>query len=198
MTADRIAEVKTWLERMGAQLGRAIDLSKRMSPEDLDESSDLFWALAKYAENVQESVVQLDRVNAKVYPALVELGEETWKGLKGMRSRLAHAFWNIDPEILWTTVTEDFSTLRALLSTIVVVEQPVSAKMGCVSFRMTAEQIFALPTAVPDTAPSSGSSIVVMVFLDDGQVRTVRVSNEGDRNFSVNPDFDGPVLVRAR
>ena len=83
MTADRIAEVKTWLERMGApSWGPAINLSKRMSPEDPDESSDLFWALAKYADNVQEPVVQLDRVNTKVYPALVELGEGTWKGLK--------------------------------------------------------------------------------------------------------------------
>ena len=198
MTAPRIAEVKTWLERMGAQLGRAIDLSKRMSPGDLDESSDLFWALAKYAENVQESVVQLDRVNAKVYPALVELGKGTWKGLKGMRSRLAHAFWNIDPEILWATVTEDFPRLRALLSTIVVVEEPVTEKEGHVSFRMTAEQIFALPTAVPDAAPRPGGSIVVLVFLEDGQVRTVRVSNEGGRSFSVKPDFDGPVKVYAR
>jgi len=198
MTAPRIAEVKTWLERMGAQLGRAINLSQRMSPEDLDESSDLFWALAKYAENVQESVVQLDRVNTKVYPALVELGEGTWKGLKGMRSRLAHAFWNIDPRILWATVTEDFPRLRALLSTIVLVDEPVSEKGGWISFGMTAEQVLALPTAVPNAVPSPGGSIIVLVFLDDGQVRTVRVRNEGGRSFSVSPDFDGSVSVLAR
>ena len=29
-----------------------LNLSKRIPPEDLDESSDLFWALAKYAESV--------------------------------------------------------------------------------------------------------------------------------------------------
>ena len=198
MTAARIAEVKTWLDRMGAHLDRAINLSKRMSLEDLDESSDLFWALVKYAENVQESVVQLDRVNAKVYPALVELGEGTWKGLKGMRSRLAHAFWNIDAEILWATVTEEFPKLRALLSTIVVVDQPVNEQRESASIRLTAEQVFALPTAVPDTAPSPGNSIVALVFVDDGQVCTIRISNEGGRSFSVRADPDAPVTVFAR
>ena len=34
-----------------------------MSPTDMNESNDLFWALTKYAENVQEAVVQLDAVN---------------------------------------------------------------------------------------------------------------------------------------
>ena len=198
MTSSRIAKVKTWLERMGVELGRAIHLSSRMSRDDLDESSDLFWALAKYAENVQESVVQLDNANTNVYPALVELSKEKWKGLKGMRSRLAHAFWNINPEILWATVTEDFPKLRALLSTIVVLDDPVTEHEGGFSFRLTADQVFALPTAVPDAAPTPGGSIIVLAFLGDGQVRTVRVNNEGGRSFSVNPDFDSPVKVYAR
>ena len=63
-----------------------------MASTDMDESNDLFWALTKYAENVEESLVQLDAVNPRVYPALIELSGPTWKGLKGTRSRLAHAF----------------------------------------------------------------------------------------------------------
>ena len=143
MTATRIAEVKTWLQRIDDYSARAIVLSESMSPTEMDESNDLFWALTKYAENVQESVVQLDAVNPRVYPALVELSEPTWKGLKGMRSRLAHAFWKIDPEILWSTVTEDFPNLRALLSTIEVIDQPIS-DYETFSFNLKTERLLAL------------------------------------------------------
>ena len=101
MTEGMVAEVKVWLERMRDQAGRAVSLSERLSPSDMDESNDLFWALAKYAENVQESIVKLDDINKRIYPELIELDGDTWQGLKGMRSRLAHAFWNIDPQILW-------------------------------------------------------------------------------------------------
>ena len=45
---------------------RAIALSERTSPADTDEANDLFWALAKYAENVNESVVQLDGGNPEI------------------------------------------------------------------------------------------------------------------------------------
>ena len=35
MTKEKIAEVKTWLERMGVNISRAINLSNSMSPADL-------------------------------------------------------------------------------------------------------------------------------------------------------------------
>ena len=118
MTKEKIAEVKTWIKRMGINLSRAIKLAARMLPADLQESNDLFWALVKYTENVQESAKQLDEINNKIYPELIEISEDDWRGLKGMRDRLAHAFWNIDPQILWSTVTEDFPVLYALVATI--------------------------------------------------------------------------------
>jgi len=124
MTVERIAEVNTWFERIIEHTTRAIALSDRMTYADMKHSCDYFWALAKYVENVEESVVKLDDLNPRIYPTLLELGEQTWKGLKGMRSRLAHAFWNIDPQILWSTVKEDFPKLRDLLSTLMVVEHP--------------------------------------------------------------------------
>ena len=67
MTIEKIAEVKTWLERMQVHAERAISLSGRMSPEDVSESNDMFWALAKYAENVEESAVQLDEIKKDIY-----------------------------------------------------------------------------------------------------------------------------------
>ena len=66
MTKEEIVKVRTWLERMGINVYRAINLSERMSPDDLNDSNDLFWALVKYTENVQESATQLDNINSKI------------------------------------------------------------------------------------------------------------------------------------
>ena len=197
MTEARIVEVKTWLQRMDDHSARAIALSTRMSSADTDQSNDLFWALAKYVENVQESVVQLDAVNPRVYPALVELSEPTWKGLKGMRSRLAHAFWNVDPEILLSTVTEDFPNLRALLSTIEVHAKPIS-DYETVEFTLKTERLLALPDVVPGSGPSPGARIVVLVFGHNGRVGTIRVGHRGGKGPVFSTDFSTRVSVYGR
>ena len=197
MTETRIIEVKTWLQRINDHSARAIALSERMSPADMDESNDLFWALAKYAENVQESVVQLHKISPRIYPALAEFSETTWKVLKAMRSRLAHAFWNIDPGILWSTVTEDFPHLGALLSTIEVIDKPVG---DCEEFEfgLKTDRLLELPDSVPGSGPSPGRSIVVLVFGHNGRVRVLRVGHKGRRGPLLSTDFPTRVSVYGR
>ena len=197
MTEARIAEVKTWLQRMDDHSARAISLSKRMSSADTDQSNDLFWALAKYVENVQESVVQLDAVNPRVYPALVELSQPTWKGLKGMRSRLAHACWKIDLGILLSTITEDFPNLRALLSTIVIVDHPVN-DYETFQFTLKTERLLALPDIAPGSGPSPGMNIVALVFGHNGRVGTIRVGHRGGKGPVLSTDFPTRVSVYGR
>ena len=95
-----------------------------------------------------------------------------------MRSRLAHAFWNVDPEILLSTVTEDFPNLRALLSTIEVHAKPIS-DYETVEFTLKTERLLALPDVVPGSGPSPGARIVVLVFGHNGRVGTIRVGHRG-------------------
>ena len=105
MDESAIRDVRTWFERMLTNAQRALDLASRMSVDDCNESNDLFWALAKYAENVQESITQLDSINNKILPRLIEIpieseaeGDTAWADLKGMRIRLAHQVsGDIDP-----------------------------------------------------------------------------------------------------
>ena len=174
MTREDIAKVKAWLERMQINISRAINLSERMSPEDLEESNDLFWALVKYSENVQESAKQLDDINKKIYPALIEFDMETWNNLKGMRDRLAHKFWDIDPHILWSTVTSDFPTLLALLSTIIVIDNPIDAHE---SFAIEFEtvRLLELPATPLKSEAEAGHSLVALVFEPNGKVEVVRI-----------------------
>ena len=197
MTEEKIADAKTWLERMRSNAARANSLSKRMSPADLDESNDLFWALVKYAENVQESIVQLDNINKKIYPALVELDEDTWRGLKGMRSRLAHAFWNIDPQILWSTVTKIFPDLLTLLSTMIVIEKPVGDYDGF-DFVFKTERLLGLPDVTAGSVLEAGCSIVVLVFGYNGRVGVFRVGHDGNKRLVINSNFDTRLSVYGR
>ena len=197
MTKEKIAEVKTWLQRMGLHAARAVSLSERMTPGDVDESNDLFWSLAKYAENVEESMIKLDDINKRIYPALIELDKDTWQGLKDMRSRLAHAFWNIDPQILWSTVTEDFPDLLALLSTMSVIDSPIGDNEAF-QFDFKTERLLGLPDVTSESVVEAGRSIVVIVFGHNGRVGVFRVGHDGTKKLVTNTNFDGRISVWGR
>ena len=84
----------------------------------MNESNDLFWSLVKYVENVQDCTLQLDNMKRSILEALDEVpikseqGEDlTWKNMINMRVILAHKSWDIDKDILWGTVVNDFPIL---------------------------------------------------------------------------------------
>ena len=197
MTTERIATVKTWLERMQVNAARAINLAERMSPHDLTESSDLFWALVKYTENVQESAVKLDGVNKEIFQSLVELDAKTWSDLKGMRSRLVHSFWSIDSDILWSTVTHDFPELLALLSSIIVIEHPVSDGEPF-GFVFETQRLLGLPEVEPGAGIKSGQNIVALCFGHDTKVRVFRVGHRGPRQLVTRQNFAGRLTVYGK
>ena len=98
MTRADIPKVQVWLDRMRINADRAITLSENLSPDGLKEDKPLFWALAKLAENVEESIKQLDDLCPKIYDCLIEIPvhnvadqseQLSWQALKGMRDRLA-------------------------------------------------------------------------------------------------------------
>lgn len=197
MATKDIAGVKTWLERMQVNAARAISLSEHMSPDDLAESSDLFWALVKYTENVQESAVKLDDVNKNIYPSLIEFDEPTWSGLKGMRSRLVHAFWNIDPQILWSTVTGDLPKLLALLSSLIVIPDPVSDNEAFDVIFPT-QRLLGLPDVKAGSFIEAGHYILALYFGHTGRVGVVRIGHDGSRKLVVQANVDSRISVYGR
>ena len=197
MTEEKIAEVKTWLERMRVHAEKAISLSERISPRDMSESNDLFWSLAKYVENVEESAVQLDNINKDIYSELIELEEGLWQDLKGMRSRLAHAFWDIDPEILQETVKTDFPLLLSLLSTMIVIEKPIDDNEQF-SFQFETELLLGLPDAENGSITEAGNSLVVMAFGYNGRVGVFRIGHVGTQRLVTKTNFDTQFSVYGR
>ena len=123
LTAKDLVAAGEWLSRAIGNIEQAIRLAARMSKEPSRRGDvDLRTALAKYAENVVEAISQFDNAtNRTLLKELVEIpmnGQKdglTWDGLKGMRIRLAHKFWEIDHEIVYQTVRDEFPVVADLL-----------------------------------------------------------------------------------
>lgn len=199
VSAADVSSIREWLHRMEAHASNAIALSGTLKKEELNESSNDFWALVKYAENVQECVVQLDNVKRSILEALEEIPirsdkgvDLTWTGLKGMRARLAHQFWNIEPETLWETVTTDFPVLQKLLSVLVVGEPPETTSLPGIEshFVFHAPKLMNLPLCNPDEPFTLGNSLVLMDFGTRGHARCVRVAKETETKMIIKAFSD--------
>ena len=174
-----------WLGHMCRHLERAIALSEQLDEVQLEEDNHQFWALVKYAENVQECIIQLDNLNQTILPALDEVPLDpvpgsnfSWSGMKGMRQRLAHDFRGIDPEILWKTVTKDFPVLLSLVSQIYLGEKSGAAS-GTLRFKAGVWR--KLPPFERKEGPMPGNTVVGLFFDEAGKAQCLRFGRIDDR-----------------
>lgn len=77
--------------------------------EDLDRDRQLAWALVKAVEIIGEAAGQLSAEAKAEIPAL------PWSKIIGMRNRLVHAYFDINLDILWRTITEGLLPIIAEL-----------------------------------------------------------------------------------
>jgi uncharacterized protein with HEPN domain len=85
----------------------ALKFIEGRSRADLDSDQLLVFGLVRAVEIVGEAA-------SKVSPeGRAELPELPWNNIIGMRNRLIHAYFDVDADILWNTVTE---ALPGLLS----------------------------------------------------------------------------------
>lgn len=76
---------------------------------DYDRQLALALALVKDVEIVGEAATQVTE------PARQQLSEMPWAQIVGMRNRLVHAYFDINLDIVWTTVPGDLPELVSLL-----------------------------------------------------------------------------------
>lgn len=82
----------------------------------LDDDVMLLFALTRAVEIVGEAAAGVTAAGRS------ELSEVPWRSIVGMRNRLVHAYFDVDRDILWTTVTE---ALPPLLAQLKAQDQPV-------------------------------------------------------------------------
>jgi uncharacterized protein with HEPN domain len=85
---------------------RFIDGRRR---SDLDDDEMLRLALTKLVEIVGEAAKQVTPETRAAYPAV------PWTAAARMRDRLVHHYFDIDLDVLWSTVTRDLPDLLARL-----------------------------------------------------------------------------------
>ena len=180
-TESQKAAAADWLGHMCQHLENAIALSEQLEEPQLNEGNDQFWALVKYAENVQECIVQLDNLNKTILPALDEVPLDpipeasfSWSGMKGMRQRLAHDFRRIDPTILWQTVTKDFPILLSLVSKVYLGERSRTQE-GRLGLGFKAGVFRNLPSFDHKVGPVPGNTVVGLFFDERGKAQCLRL-----------------------
>lgn len=73
--------------------------------EDLENDRQLVLSLVKDIEIVGEAAAQITESTR------MELADIPWDRIVAMRNRLVHAYFSINPDIVWQTVQEDLPTL---------------------------------------------------------------------------------------
>ena len=88
------------LQHLADALNSAIRFARDRQRGDLDTDEMLLFALVRAIEIAGEAASQ---VTAETRGQLPDL---PWASIIGMRNRLVHAYFDINRDILWTTVTE--------------------------------------------------------------------------------------------
>ena len=93
-------------------IGEALSFAKNRSREALNHDRMLVLALIKDIEIVGEAA---SRISDETRDASQEI---PWANIIGMRNRLIHAYFDINLDILWQTVTQDLPELAAKLKSV--------------------------------------------------------------------------------
>ena len=88
------------LRHLADALDAAMRFVRGRERRDLDSDEMLLFALVRAIQVAGEAA---SKVTAETRAQLPEL---PWPSIIGMRNRLVHAYFDINKDILWTTVTE--------------------------------------------------------------------------------------------
>jgi uncharacterized protein with HEPN domain len=79
------------------------------SRADLDTDPMLLFALVRAIEIIGEAASRVSAEQRTASPTV------PWTAIVAMRNRLIHAYFDIDRDIVWRTVTEEIPSLRSRL-----------------------------------------------------------------------------------
>lgn len=88
------------LRHMADAIEAALKFIEGRSRSELDADRMLVFALVRAVAIIGEAAVKLSSVGRAELPAV------PWSNIVGMRNRLIHAYFDVDLDILWNTVTE--------------------------------------------------------------------------------------------
>jgi len=81
---------------------------------DLDADRMLLFALVRAIEIIGEAASRVSPETRAIAPRV------PWVQITDMRNRLIHAYFDIDPDVLWRTAIEEVPSLLPLLCALVI------------------------------------------------------------------------------
>ncbi|MBN1941986.1 MAG: DUF86 domain-containing protein [Phycisphaerae bacterium] len=91
----------------------AISFAQGHTRKDLDTDRQLVMAVVKCVEIIGEAAGQVSSESQAKIPSL------PWRDIIDMRHRLVHAYYDINLDIVWSTIQNDLPFLLNTLQTIV-------------------------------------------------------------------------------
>jgi uncharacterized protein with HEPN domain len=103
---------KIRLQHMLESAEYAVSFASGKARSDLDADKMLVFALVKSVEIIGEAGSKVSIEGREAYPSI------PWQDIVAMRNRLIHAYFDINLDIVWSTITEDLPPFIAELEKI--------------------------------------------------------------------------------
>jgi len=87
----------------------ALEFIHAKNRSDLDTDRMLVLSLVKELEIIGEAANKVSAETRSQSNAI------PWQDISGMRNRLIHAYFDVDLDVVWSTVTKDLPSLKAEL-----------------------------------------------------------------------------------
>ena len=100
------------IRHMADAADTALQFCRGRSRADLDTDVMLRFALTRAVEVVGEAAARVSEAGRAAS------ADVPWPAIVGMRNRLVHAYFDVDKDILWTTVADRLPTLLQQLNLI--------------------------------------------------------------------------------
>lgn len=95
----------TRLQHVRDAAAAALRFIKGRERGDLDEDEMLMFSVVRALEIIGEAASKITEPTRAAYP------DVPWQRIVGMRNWLAHAYFRVDPDLVWNTVTQELPAL---------------------------------------------------------------------------------------
>jgi uncharacterized protein with HEPN domain len=104
--------LRAWQERIQDILDAIAEMDNFVEGMSLSD----FLADVKTQRAVELNFIIIGEAAAQISDEIQENNPEVpWHLMRGMRNRLVHIYFSVDPKLLWDTVKNDLPTLRQTL-----------------------------------------------------------------------------------
>jgi uncharacterized protein with HEPN domain len=101
-------EIADFVEDVIKAMNKAVKFVEGMSYKEFIQDEKTVFAVIRAIEIIGEAVKNIPDDVRKTYP------EIPWRGMAGMRNKVIHEYFGVDPEVVWKTIRERIPEVKPL------------------------------------------------------------------------------------